>query len=290
MVVAEVLKNRFNKGRPSNLSFFRDNHGLECELLFGLSSAQVAIEIRSSTTIPSDGFDTLNSIENALPDVESKYLVYSGLVRQSRGDIEIVPFNDVSVALEGLEIEQDASYSTETHIDVPISSLDSNRLNDVYTHWINPMIRSLTISLEEFQTTFGSISRLEFVEYGQNQVISLTLFSAETWESTKQDHLAIALDELSEREPLTLVHQTTLTGFASDARGELAIEIRFQWTLSSEGLRQMVSIDGEFISDLDSELVAYENLRTFSASIEGTSVEVLDRIRTQIEGYVVNTA
>ena len=33
-VVAEALKHRFNRGQPSNLSFFRDARGLECDLLY----------------------------------------------------------------------------------------------------------------------------------------------------------------------------------------------------------------------------------------------------------------
>ena len=32
VVVAEALKHRFNRGRQSNLSFFRDSRGLECDL------------------------------------------------------------------------------------------------------------------------------------------------------------------------------------------------------------------------------------------------------------------
>ena len=290
MVVTEALKYRFNKGMPSNLSFFRDNHGLECELLFGRQTSDAVMEIRSSATIPPDALDSLSAIEQALPDVESKYLIYGGTVHQSRSDVEIVPFNSVSELFEKLEISRDIESTDEYRVDAPMSSLDSNRLNDVYAHWVNPVIQSLTSSLEEFQTTFGSISQLEFVEHGQNQVISPTLFSAESWETTKQDHLAVGLDELSEREPLTLVHQTTLTGFASDERGELAIEVRFQWTLSNEGLRQMVLIDGESMGDLDSELVAYENLGSFGASIDSSSAEVLDQIRTQIARHEENTA
>ena len=288
MVVAEAAKYRFNKGKPPNLSFFRDNHGLECELLLDLPSALAAIEIKSSATIPSDAFDSLNAIESAVPGIESKCLVYGGTTLQSKGDIEVVPFNRVSETLAGLEIDQDVASSTEPRIDAPISTLDSNRLNDVFAHWIDPTIQSLRSSLAEFQTTFGSISNLEFVEYGQNQVISPSLFSADTWESTKRDHLAMGLDKLSEQEPLTLVHQTTLTGFTSDERGELAIEVRFRWTLSSEGLRQMVTIDGESIRALDSEIVAYERVGTFSAAIGDISAEVLDQIRTQIERHLEN--
>ena len=55
-VVVEALKHRFNRGRRSNLSFFRDSRGLECGLLYGNGNGMVGIEIRSGETVASDWF------------------------------------------------------------------------------------------------------------------------------------------------------------------------------------------------------------------------------------------
>lgn len=285
MVVVEAMKYRFNKGKPSNLTFFRDNHGLECQLLFEFQSTQIAIEINSSATISSDAFDSLNAIEQALPEVESKFLVYGGTDLQSQSDVEIVPFDGVSDIFESLEIGRESESVDETNGGAPISSLDAKRLNDAYEHWIHPLIQSLASSMAEFQEIFGTISQLEFVEYGQNQAISPTLFSREAWESTKQDHLMISLDELTELDPLTLAHQTRLTDFSSVVLGDLAIEVRLAWTFSDHGLKRIVSIDGEAMSHLESDVVPYENLDSISSAVDHLCAEVIVEIKSRIERH-----
>ena len=50
-VVVEALKHRFNTGRRSNLSFFRDADGLECDLLYENGNGVCVIETKSGTTI-----------------------------------------------------------------------------------------------------------------------------------------------------------------------------------------------------------------------------------------------
>lgn len=286
MVVVEALKSRFNYGKPSNLTFFLDNHGLECELLSELQTSQAAIEIRSSATIPSDAFESLRAIERALPATETKSIVYGGTERQFRNDVEIVPFDSLSEFLRKLEADQSIEPAIDERIGLEMSTRDLNRLDDVYTHAISPLIQSLTTSMAEFETVFESISQLEFVEYGQNQVISPMLFSSETWESTKLAHLEIALDELSEKSPLTLVHQVTLTGISSTGRGELATEVRCAWTLSNVGLEQWIAIDGAPKHHLGSELVGYEEVATFSSPVDQICSDVRLEIRERVEKHI----
>ena len=69
MVVVEALKYRFNLGRQSNLSFFRDSRGLECDLLFQTANGMGAIEIKSGATIASDYFDSLKAIAKLIPKI-----------------------------------------------------------------------------------------------------------------------------------------------------------------------------------------------------------------------------
>jgi len=53
-VVAEALKHRYNLGLPPDLHFWRDNHGLEIDLVFEHASRLHAVECKSGTTyIPS---------------------------------------------------------------------------------------------------------------------------------------------------------------------------------------------------------------------------------------------
>ena len=77
-VIVEALKYRFNRGYRSNLSFFRDARGLECDLLYENGNGIGAIEIKSSATVASDDFNALNRIARVLPQISGKVVVYGG--------------------------------------------------------------------------------------------------------------------------------------------------------------------------------------------------------------------
>ena len=102
-VVVEALKHRFNRGRRSNLSFFRDNRGLECDLLYENGNGMGAIEIKSGATVASDWFDSLNRVARELPEIATRAVVYGGSERQSRRDGELVPLTGLGGMLERME-------------------------------------------------------------------------------------------------------------------------------------------------------------------------------------------
>ena len=102
-VVAETLKHRFNRGQRSNLSFFRDRRGLECDLLYETGHGIGAIEIKSGATLASDSFDGLRRIAELVPQINTKALVYGGTDRQSRRDGEAVPLEALNEMLERFE-------------------------------------------------------------------------------------------------------------------------------------------------------------------------------------------
>ena len=102
-VVVEALKHRFNRGRRSNLSFFRDSRGIECDLLYENGHGMAAIEIKSGATVASDWFDSLNRAAKELPEIATRTVVYGGADRQSRRDGEVVPLTGLSEMLERME-------------------------------------------------------------------------------------------------------------------------------------------------------------------------------------------
>ncbi|MCY3684296.1 MAG: ATP-binding protein [Gemmatimonadetes bacterium] len=102
-VVVETLKYRFNRGHRSNLSFFRDARGLECDLLYENGDGICAIEIKSGATIASDYFNALNRIAKVLPQISGKVVVYGGTDRQSRRDGEVVPLAGLGEVLKRFE-------------------------------------------------------------------------------------------------------------------------------------------------------------------------------------------
>ena len=102
-VVAEVLKHRFNLGQQSNLSFFRDSRGLECDLLYQTGREIAAFEIKSGSTVASDYFASLNRVSALIPEISTRTVVYGGGARQSRSDGEVVPLGELSEVLERLD-------------------------------------------------------------------------------------------------------------------------------------------------------------------------------------------
>jgi predicted AAA+ superfamily ATPase len=54
LVVSEFLKQRFNLGRPVDLYFWRDNSGLEADLLFERDGRLQMVEIKSGQTVTTD--------------------------------------------------------------------------------------------------------------------------------------------------------------------------------------------------------------------------------------------
>jgi len=59
LIVSEFLKARFNAGLVSNLFFWRDNVGLEVDLLLEEPAGLMPVEIKSSATVTGDLFKGL---------------------------------------------------------------------------------------------------------------------------------------------------------------------------------------------------------------------------------------
>ena len=91
-VKVEALKYRFNHGRRFNLSFFRADWGLECDLLFETGHGIGTIKIKSGETIASNYFDSLSHVAKLVPEIFTKVVVCDGVARQSRDAGEVVPF------------------------------------------------------------------------------------------------------------------------------------------------------------------------------------------------------
>ena len=102
-VVVEALKHRLNRGRRSNLSFFRDTRGFECDLLYENGNGMGAIEIKSGATVASDWFDALDRIADLLPRVGLRAVVYGGAERQTRRKGEVVPLAALGEILDRLD-------------------------------------------------------------------------------------------------------------------------------------------------------------------------------------------
>jgi uncharacterized protein len=93
LVISEALKYRFNRGRRSNLYFYRDSKGNEVDLVLVNGSDLFPIEIKSGMTITRDYFKGLRHFSNVFGDSipNGSGLVYGGQEGQRRTDVAVVP-------------------------------------------------------------------------------------------------------------------------------------------------------------------------------------------------------
>lgn len=96
-IVSELLKKRFNAGKPSNLFYFRDHLGNEVDLIIDRGLEQIPVEIKLGSTIASDFFKGLNYYYKLNGTARDKGIViYGGEVKEERSHHLVLPFHDLS--------------------------------------------------------------------------------------------------------------------------------------------------------------------------------------------------
>ncbi len=96
MVVIEALKSRYNSGKDPDLYFFRDNHGLEINLIGSSHRQLTAVEIKSSRTFSSDFTKNIERYRKISPSVKSGAVVYAGKITPDFHGTRILNFTDTS--------------------------------------------------------------------------------------------------------------------------------------------------------------------------------------------------
>lgn len=284
MVVVEALKYRFNLGRPSNLSFFRDSRGLECDLLFEAASGMGAIEIKSGATIAADFFDSIDTIAKLIPKISMKVVVYGGTDRQSRSAGEVVPFDDLYDALERFEVNENmASFVQDKMVPAPSES-DVNILDIVYSKHIRPTIDELDASLKTqgVALLFRDFVTNSSLKFGSTNVNSSSLLEAGNWEKTKNRYIVKRGFELSSTRRLEVIHKFTFTGYNQPGQVDFGLVVGVAWSLGGEGVSRRVAIDEESIPRLDTR-IPYSDLGNRSAKIDQAVVAILKGIKNEIQ-------
>ncbi len=97
MVISDLLKQRYNEGKSSNLHFWRDKTGLEIDCLIETADDLIPIEIKSGQTIAPDFFDNLNRFcQMADMPPSSGYVIYGGSDRQKRSTGQVMGWSYLS--------------------------------------------------------------------------------------------------------------------------------------------------------------------------------------------------
>jgi len=96
MVILDLLKKRYNAGKPHNLYFWRDNLGNEVDLLIKHSNRLIPVEIKSGQTITNDYFKGI-LFWHKITQSQGGYIVYGGEMRQNRSNqITVISYRDLS--------------------------------------------------------------------------------------------------------------------------------------------------------------------------------------------------
>jgi predicted AAA+ superfamily ATPase len=95
-VVMEMLKARLNRGQSSNLYFWRNNTGLEVDVLAEHADKLMPVEIKSGGTVVDDWFNGLRRWRELAGTTASRgWLIYGGDATQEREDATVLPWKDI---------------------------------------------------------------------------------------------------------------------------------------------------------------------------------------------------
>jgi predicted AAA+ superfamily ATPase len=98
-VVGEFVKGRFNVGLPADLYFWRDNNGLEADLVFEVGTHIQPVEIKSGQTLTRDYLHAGQASgrfagSEALPP----WLIYGGSDSYERSGVRVIGWRDLALA------------------------------------------------------------------------------------------------------------------------------------------------------------------------------------------------
>lgn len=95
LVVLEAFKTRYNQGLTPSLYFYRDNHGLEIDLLHKQGSELLGVEIKSASTWNSSFKQALQQFDQKLKPLAKRTVVYSGQALDFSDGTRALSYKDV---------------------------------------------------------------------------------------------------------------------------------------------------------------------------------------------------
>jgi predicted AAA+ superfamily ATPase len=95
LVVIECLKEQYNKGKISNLYFFRDTNGNEVDIVFQDGRELVPIEIKSSSTFNTKFLKGINKFQSLTDRSGNGVLIYSGDLTPESEKYSVINFQDI---------------------------------------------------------------------------------------------------------------------------------------------------------------------------------------------------
>lgn len=96
-IITEAVKSRYNKGKESNLFFYRDSNGVEVDLLLRTGSDYTAIEIKSSKTYHPEFETSIRSLKKFMGSrLTDKAILYAGDFENDKADIKLLNYKNMN--------------------------------------------------------------------------------------------------------------------------------------------------------------------------------------------------
>lgn len=98
-VHSEFAKARCHEGLVQNIDFYRDQHGVEADLVVTLPGTVLVVEVKSAETVAGDWFPRIvrvaETVAEALPSRVQPVIVYAGDRASTQQGVRIVPWNAI---------------------------------------------------------------------------------------------------------------------------------------------------------------------------------------------------
>jgi len=100
LIIAEILKDRYNKGMTPNLYYYRDNNKNEIDLIIEGAEKLDIIEIKSGQTFSQGFLKSLIFWDKNFREIKSdRYLIYGGTISQDYQNVRILSWRDINSIL-----------------------------------------------------------------------------------------------------------------------------------------------------------------------------------------------
>ena len=274
MIVVECLEHRLNRGRTSNLSFYRDSQGLECDLLYEATDETVAIEIQSGATVAGDYFAALSRVAKLIPNVSRRVVVYGGTERQARSAGDVVPFAALPGWIGRFEAEREMEALVRDRIGAAPRPSDVSVLDSLYRREIRPTIDELDTS---FRNTLSDLSHrtssTSYLVTDRETTSSSELLKPAQWGSGKEQYLLARGFTLSDQRSLEIRHAYSFNGYTGIGSESFSLAISISWILGASEYLREVTLNDKPIRRLRAR-VRYADEEGRQADLDRTVAEV----------------
>lgn len=95
--VSEILKHRMNRGESAGLYFYRDQHGIEADLVVETPKKLLVVEAKAAATVSGDMVGAGGAASSALAAYGNteRRVVFGGEAPQHREHVSLIPWDDV---------------------------------------------------------------------------------------------------------------------------------------------------------------------------------------------------